>query len=98
MLYCPELEEVAAPRLFHSEHNFGSSYSVSWLQENDERARQVLKKLRIRPAFGTTFEVVDGDHLDVQRIGGPVVHCLITSGAHRKLLSMDVTALRTLLD
>ncbi len=99
MLYCPEMNEVAAPRLFHSEYNFRDSYSLSFLVANEAQASAVLKKLRIRPAFGIKLVREEmGAHSDADRLGGPVFHCLITSGAHRKLMNSDATAYRSLLD
>jgi hypothetical protein len=98
MLYSPELNEVAAPRLFHSEYNFGGSYSLSFLVEDAGKARTIMSKLRIRPAFGTTLELAEPTSLDTQRLGGPTFHCLITAGANRKLMDLDVTAYRSLLD
>jgi hypothetical protein len=99
MIYAPEMDQKPEPRVFHSEHNFGASYDLCWKVEDDACARQVLKKLRIRPAFGTAIEVKrEGDYLTATRLGSDVYGCLITRDAHAKLRDTDVTAIRELLD
>jgi hypothetical protein len=100
MMYCPELGMQAEARVFHSEYNFAGSYSLVWKAEDDECARAVLKKLRIRPAFNSDFElrpVGSGNQWSV-RLQSDVYQILITSQANRKLMDADVSAHRELLD
>lgn len=98
MFYHPELGEKAEARVFHMEHNFRNSYNLVWKVEDDECARAVLKKLRIRPAFGTKFEVKESGNLWNARLGGTIVDCLITDVAYDKLRDVDVAAIQLLLD
>jgi hypothetical protein len=99
MLYCPEMGEKPEPRVFHSEYNYRDSYSVFWKVEDDACARAVFKKLRIRPAFGTTIELKkQGDYDVATRAGSDMYGCLITYGSHSKLRDADVIAIKSLLD
>lgn len=99
MMYHPEMGEKPEPRVFHSEFNYGNSYSVCWKVEDDACAREVLKKLRIRPAFGTSFKLEkQGDHMIATLAKSDMYGCLITGNAHRKLMDADVTANLALLD
>lgn len=100
MIYAPELGQVAEARVFNIEHNFGSSYNVAWKAEDDECARSVLKKLRIRPAFGSEFELrpLGCGNSWSERLNSDVYQILVTTGAYRKLSDIDVAAVRELLD
>jgi hypothetical protein len=97
MLYAPELGQAPADMLIHSEHNWGSSYTVAWKVENDADVRAIFKKLRIRPSDAPTVHQ-PAAHLMAARCGGPAYVAGITNVAHRKLMAADLTALRTLLD
>jgi len=98
-IYAPELGQKAPVRVFYSEHNFRDSYCLCWKVEDDECARAVLKKLRVRAAFGTAVELKkQGEYLVATRNKSDMYGCLITSSAHRKLMDADVTVQRDLLD
>ena len=94
--YCPEMNEEMPQRVFHSEHNFGKSYSLVWRVSDDQKARAVLEKLQIRPKLIELREV--GEWLEANRLKSDIYGCLITSESHRKLIDLDETALRELLD
>ncbi len=94
--YTPEMGEERPERLFHSEHNFGKSYSLCWKVADDKQARAVLAKLMIRPKVIELRK--QGEWLEATRLQSDVYGCLITSASHRKLMSQDQTAERQLLD
>lgn len=100
MIYAPELEQEAPVRIFNVEHNFGRSYNVVWKAEDDVCARQVLKALRVRPAFKTDFELrpVGSGNSWSERLNSDVYQILVTTEAARKLNSVDVAATLVLLD
>jgi hypothetical protein len=100
MIYAPELGQVAEARVFNIEHNYGSSYNVVWKAEDDVCAREVLRKLRIRPAFRSEFELrpLGCGNLWSERLGSDVYQILVTSAAYRKLSDIDVAAILELLD
>ncbi|MGT2457778.1 hypothetical protein ACU4GI_33285 [Cupriavidus basilensis] len=99
MQYYPEDNQAPAARLFHSQHNFRDTYSLSWPVARDAEARTKLASLRIRPAARTTITRGEpGEWSDATRLGEPVFHCLISGHAHSKLTDLDVTAQRVLLD
>ncbi|MGF6996740.1 hypothetical protein [Paraburkholderia sp. GAS32] len=98
MLYAPELGQKPEPRLFHSEHCYQSLYELAWKVEDDAQAREVMKKLRIRPARSEIEKREQGKHLTADRLKSDIFMCCITSEANRKLMDADVTAKRELLD
>ena len=97
MLYHPEMEEKAEKLLFHSEHNYGNDYTVAWRTEDNACALAVLKKLRIRPRV-TPYIGKVGENLMARYMGGEVFITGVTGDAHSKLMAVNVTANRVLLD
>lgn len=98
MLYAPEMGQEPAPRLFHSERCYKSFYELAWKVEDEAQAREVMKKLRIRPAQSEIEKREQGKHLTADRLKSDIFLCLITSAANRRLMDADVTAKRELLD
>lgn len=94
--YYPELGEPAPDRLFHSEFNFASTYSLCWKVADDAAARVKLRELRIRPA--AIERRTQGEWLEATRLASDVFSCLITTAAHRKLRTAGLVAIRQLLD
>jgi hypothetical protein len=97
MLYAPELGQLPAPRLFHSEHCYQSFYELAWKVEDDAQARAVMKKLRIRPARSKIERREQGKHLTADRLKADIFMCSITRDSNRKLMDADLTAKRELL-
>lgn len=83
-------------KLFGTSYNY-KSYSVFWRKEDDEKARSTLKALRIRP-IGRDIEPSrapgrgDAGSLD------DGFSCLVSTGAHRKLMDAGLVALGMLYD
>lgn len=92
----PELGETPPARLFHAEHNYGSTYSLCWKTDDDKAARTRLRELRIFPA--SVERRTPAEWLEAKRLGTDVYSCLVTRTAHRKLCDADLVAVRTLLD
>jgi len=59
-----------------------------------------LKQLRIRPAFGSEFELrpLGCGNSWSERLNSDVYQILVTNGAYRKLSDIDVAAVREILD
>lgn len=95
MMYYPEMGGKPALRLFKTRHSFRDSYYVEWLPAVNDDAVATLKRLRIKAKY-----------LKFDRVGFELVpeaksdkwSCLVTSGAHDKLLTADLCAHEMLLD
>lgn len=94
--YWPEMGETAPNRLFHSEFNFGRTYSLCWKVEDDAAARSRLRELRVSPR--NIERHAPAELLEAKRLRSDVFSCLITIAAHRKLRDANLVAIRTLLD
>lgn len=95
--YCPEMEEEMPKRLFHSEFIHGNSYALCWRVDDDQKARETLSKLQIRPKVIEMRKQEEGSY-EAKRLESDVYGCLITSNSHRKLRNQDLTAVLQYLD
>jgi hypothetical protein len=99
MMYHPEYRQKPAPRLFATEHNYGSSYSVTWPASRDEEARAVLRRLRIRALKQSPIRAEKlGDWSPLRQFNEDGFACLVSYNAHSKLLEADLCAYKVLLD
>lgn len=93
-LYHPELGEAKPNRLFHARHVINGTYSIRWNQSDDAQAREILRKLRIRPSHIRLTQPEEYSPPAKE----PRFSALITSKANVKLNDADVSALECLLD
>ena len=99
MLYCPELGEKPAQRLFATSYNYGRSYSVTWPASRNEEARYVLRKLRIRALKQSPIRMEKFDDWSpLRQFNEDGFACLVSYQAHSKLLEADLCAYAVLLD
>lgn len=103
MFYHPEMNEKPdQSKLFAVHHNFRNSYSCAWRKDRDAEAREVLKKLRIRPMGRHTGDAITEHEAGKTTYGPwkdvPLMSCLITDHAASKLDKADLTAHLLLLD
>lgn len=94
-------EKPDTTKLFHAEHNFRDSYSLSWLESRDAEARAALKKYRVRPVGRLGIQVSEtgpGKSGYGMWPGQRVAHCLISSNAETKLNAAGLVCLEMLLD
>ena len=98
-VYHPEMGEKPTSNLFHTSHNFRNSWSVFWTENDDAKARETLKSLRIRPIKCVPIEPRKiGEWSAATQAGADGFSCLVTSGAHRKLMDAGMCCCRALLD
>jgi hypothetical protein len=98
MLYYPEMNQKPAPRLFAA-HYVRNCYSLTWPASQDQKARETLGKLKIRPLKCCPIRPEKlGEWSDLRQFNEDGFHCLISLNAHTKLFDLDLTATEQLLD
>lgn len=98
-VYYPEMGDKPTPNLFHTNHNFGNSWSVFWVKSVDAKARDVFKSLRVRPLKCSPIELrKEGEWSAASQAGEDGFSCLVTSSAHRKLMDAGMCCCKALLD
>jgi hypothetical protein len=98
MMYYPEMGDKPAPRIFQSQYNY-KSYSLFWKGSEDDKARSILKELRIRPLKCAPIEPRKvGEWSWATRAGEDGFSCLISFNAVSKLIDRDLCAHEVLLD